>query len=106
MEWGMNKQPDGHELNRYAQIIERIFFRHYQEGIREVPFEREELVHTAQELGINVPLNLGDIMYSFRYRQQLPDSIEKHYRLVQPDELTEEELRTYNARPIEEGTFP
>ncbi len=61
--------------NRYQQIMERIFQRHYTPGAVEVPFEREEFASTARELGIEVPLNLGDIPYSFRYRQLLPDSI-------------------------------
>lgn len=61
--------------NRYQRIMERIFSRHFQPGAIEVPFEREELASTARELGIDVPLNLGDIPYSFRYRQTLPDSI-------------------------------
>lgn len=61
--------------NRYQQIMERIFFRHYTEGAQQVTFEREELASTAIELNIKVPLDLGDIPYSFRYRQELPESI-------------------------------
>jgi hypothetical protein len=61
--------------NRYIQIIERIFLSHYSEGIQEIFFERDELVKTAGELGIRLPKNLGDIIYSFRYRAALPDSI-------------------------------
>jgi hypothetical protein len=63
------------KLNRYAQIIERIFFAHYEEGATEVWFEREEIVQAAEELGIKLPKNLGDIVYSFRYRVSLPQSI-------------------------------
>lgn len=61
--------------NRYAQIIERIFFSRYVEGAREVAFEREEIERVAQELGIRLPKNLGDVIYSFRYRVALPESI-------------------------------
>ncbi len=61
--------------NRYTQIIERIFLTHYSEGTEEISFERDELVKTAGELGIRLPKNLGDIIYSFRYRAALPDSI-------------------------------
>jgi hypothetical protein len=63
------------KTNYYQQMMERIFVRHYQPGAVEISFEREELATTAEELGIDVPLNLGDIPYSFRYRQQLPQSI-------------------------------
>lgn len=61
--------------NRYEQIIERIFFSNYEEGMLEVTFNRQEIVEAAQELGIDLPKNLGDVIYSFRYRKQLPDSI-------------------------------
>jgi len=56
----------------------RIFERHYTPGAVEVGFERQEIAATAKELGIDIPLNLGDVTYSFRYRQQLPASIVDH----------------------------
>ncbi len=62
-------------INRYMQIIERLFFAHYTEGATEVCFERKEIESVAQELNINLPKNLGDIVYSFRYRVALPESI-------------------------------
>ncbi len=71
----MAEPPDSQRLNRYQQIVERVFFAHYQEGAREVPFEREDMVRAAQEPGISLPKNLGDIPYTFRYRGQLPESI-------------------------------
>ena len=65
------------ETNRYSQIIERIFLSRYQEGDREVPFERDDIITMAQELGIPLPKNLGDVIYSFRYRTTLPDSVQR-----------------------------
>src|SRR5258708_6518256 len=62
-------------LNRYAQIIERIFLARYRTGSREVSFEREDIESVATELGIKLPKNLGDIIYSFRYRAMLPESV-------------------------------
>jgi hypothetical protein len=62
-------------LNRYSQIIERIFLSHYQEGATDVPFDRAEIAQVAAELGIALPKNLGDVLYSFRYRVPLPESI-------------------------------
>ncbi len=62
-------------VNRYAQIIERIFFTHYTKGATEVCFERREIETVAKELNINLPKNLGDIIYSFRYRVALPEKI-------------------------------
>ena len=40
-----------------------------------MPFERSDIVHAAEKLGIKLPKNLGDVLYSFRYRTQLPESI-------------------------------
>ena len=62
-------------LNRYGQIIERIFFLHFQDGASEVSFNRTEIAQVAADLGIVLPKNLGDVVYSFRYRVQLPESI-------------------------------
>jgi hypothetical protein len=61
--------------NRYSQLIETIFFTYYQDGTNEITFEREEFVRTAQILGINLPKNLGDVIYSFRYRTSMPARI-------------------------------
>lgn len=71
----MPQSKDAKGSNRYAQIIERIFLNHYAEGATEVCFERKEIENVAQELHINLPKNLGDIVYSFRYRVSLPESI-------------------------------
>ncbi len=61
--------------NRYSQIVEKIFKEKYKEGMKEIAFERDDLVNTAIELGIVLPKNLGDVVYSFRYRSELPDFI-------------------------------
>lgn len=61
--------------NRYTQIIERVFLSHYKKGAREVHFDRQDIVHAASELGIELPKNLGDVVYSFRYRAALPRSV-------------------------------
>jgi hypothetical protein len=72
----MSKRIASHaHLNRYTQIIERIFFQHYREGSTEAVFSREEIEKVAKELKIKLPKNLGDIIYSFRYRSSLPVSI-------------------------------
>jgi DNA modification methylase len=63
------------KTNRYDRLIERVFFKHYKEGSSEVFFDREEFKSIADEIGIALPLNLGDIIYSYRYRNELPASI-------------------------------
>jgi hypothetical protein len=61
--------------NRYARVIERIFLSRYKAGATKVPFEREDIISTAEALKIKLPKNLGDIIYSFRYRTPLPETI-------------------------------
>jgi hypothetical protein len=63
--------------NRYTQIIERVFFEHYREGDLEVSFEREDIVRVARDLQIDLPKNIGDVIYSFRYRGALPETVRK-----------------------------
>lgn len=62
-------------LNRYAAIIEKIFFSGYRAGEVEFQFARDQMITVAAELGIKLPKNLGDVLYSFRYRNELPQSI-------------------------------
>jgi hypothetical protein len=62
-------------LNRYSRLIEEIFFKYYQPGTNEVPFERKDIETAAAKLEIVLPKNLGDVIYSFRYRTLLPESI-------------------------------
>ena len=61
--------------NRYSAIIQAIFRARYRPGRRSVDFEREDIVRFADELAIKLPKNLGDLIYSFRYRTELPPSI-------------------------------
>lgn len=61
--------------NRYIQIIEAIFFKYYSEGDTRVPFSRSDIAEAANKLGIKLPKNIGDIIYSFRYRAELPQLI-------------------------------
>lgn len=58
--------------NRYAAIIEKIFFSKYAKGDEEITFEREDLERAAKALRIQLPKNLGDVIYSIRYRTELP----------------------------------
>lgn len=60
----------------YSTIIEKIFFSKFRPGMKEVTFERQDMVKVANELGIPPPKNLGDLVYSFRYRASLPKRIQ------------------------------
>jgi hypothetical protein len=61
--------------NRYSQIIEAVFSKYFRKGAKEIPFERADIVRAAEKLRIRLPKNVGDVLYSFRYRTPLPDSI-------------------------------
>lgn len=61
--------------NRYTRIIEAIFMKYYQDGMEKVPFSRVDIETAAEQLDIELPKNIGDVIYSFRYRAALPDSI-------------------------------
>lgn len=63
--------------NRYEAIIEKIFQRHYEKNSVRFTFDRNEFEAVAKQLKIVLPKNLGDLIYSFRYRSNLPDSIRK-----------------------------
>jgi hypothetical protein len=64
------KQP-----NRYQALVSEIFRKSYTKGVTSVCFSREELIETADRLRIKIPKNLGDVLYSFRYRNPLPAEI-------------------------------
>lgn len=61
--------------NRYSQIIESIFFEKYKKGLKEIPFDRQDLIDTAEKLNLGQIKNIGDIPYTFRYRGDYPEKI-------------------------------
>ena len=63
--------------NRYKQIIAHIFEAHHKEGSTSFDFERAEFDSAAVALGIDRVDNLGDLIYNFRYRSDLPEEITK-----------------------------
>lgn len=62
-------------LNRYSAIIAKVFKNHYDNRGESFEFTRDELEGIATGLGIKLPKNVGDLIYSFRYRNELPASI-------------------------------
>lgn len=63
--------------NRYSTLIEDIFNQKHQAGTNKVEFKRTDIEEAAEKLNIKLPKNLGDVIYSFKYRANLPDSIIK-----------------------------
>jgi hypothetical protein len=69
-------------MNAYGQIIMHVFER-FQKGVADFEFGREALVEAVEALEIKRPGNIGDVIYSFRYRNDLPEAILK----TQPEGL-------------------
>jgi hypothetical protein len=67
----MAKKP----RNRYQALIEKIFFDHWVEGADTLDFTRQEIKDAATALEIVLPDNLGDVIYSFRFRTDLPKQV-------------------------------
>ena len=61
--------------NRYSGILAKIFAAHHIPGVLSFEFDRTELTTTAAEMNLELPKNLGDLIYSFRFRTALPESI-------------------------------
>src|ERR1051325_3136178 len=64
--------PQDKPASRYNQIIERIFLAKFKAGDERVQFSRDDIADAAKELGIKLPKNLGDVIYSFRFRADFP----------------------------------
>jgi len=71
----MPEQSRPRAPNRYQAIISRVFADHHTAGATEFEFTRNEFVAIAKDLGIELPKNVGDVVYSFRYRNELPEGI-------------------------------
>ena len=62
-------------MAKYDDIINGIFFDRYEAGAASVRFERNDLATKAHQLEIAIPKNLGDIIYTYKYRKRLPQEI-------------------------------
>jgi hypothetical protein len=71
----MPEEKSKRQPNRYQAIIARVFTDHHNEGVKEFEFTRDEFVAIAESLNIVLPKNVGDVIYSFRYRNELPQII-------------------------------
>lgn len=60
---------------QYVPILVHVFRKYWARGIGEFEFHRDELVEAAEALGIERPDNLGDVIYSFKFRRDLPKDI-------------------------------
>ena len=63
------------KANRYDPAIEKVFFNNYQAGSLEVSFACEAFKNAAEFLGIKLPKEVDDLIYAYRYKHILPESI-------------------------------
>jgi len=74
----MKRMPESSKAkkaNRYQALLTRIFSNHFRPKLKEFEFERDEIVQVGEELNITLPKNLGDVVYSQRYRAEWPPEI-------------------------------
>ena len=62
--------------NIYAAIIEEIFHSKFRKGMTQVDFERSDISAAARRRGVQRPSNVGDVVYSARYRGNIPESVQ------------------------------
>jgi hypothetical protein len=61
--------------NRYDTVISKIFFEHYDPQSTQFSFDRSEIVGALVGSELPVPKNPGDVLYTYRHRQPLPEKI-------------------------------
>lgn len=72
----MTNPPAERGRNTYTAIILKIFEDGHAHGAESIPFERDDIPSAAEALGLEIPKNLGDVVYTFRYRSPLPNEIQ------------------------------
>jgi len=60
---------------QYSSIIVHLFQKHWKKGVEEFQFHRDEMIDAAKITGVERPDNLGDVIYSFKFRRELPKAI-------------------------------
>jgi len=65
------------ESSRYQRIISWIFEHHHTPDSKDFRFSRSDLNQAADTLGFPRVLNPGDVISTFKFRQQLPRSIQE-----------------------------
>ncbi|MDR1797927.1 MAG: endonuclease [Clostridiales Family XIII bacterium] len=65
-------------MSKYGDILVSIFTSKFASDNRvdAIPFTRDDLIAHSNKLGFEPPKNLGDIVYAFRYRSDMPPEIE------------------------------
>ena len=77
----MAKANDSGKSKRkmYESCIKHVFSGRYAKGASSVNFTRQDVENAAKKLGLD-PKNVGDVIYSYRYRRDLPAEIAERAR--------------------------
>lgn len=59
----------------YERIIQHIFDNHFSAGTTNFAFHRDEINDAARALALDAPSNVGDLIYTYRSRRELPAAI-------------------------------
>jgi hypothetical protein len=62
------------ENSKYEEIIKNIFHEYFQPTCKKISFTREILDAFSEKYSIK---NIGDILYTYRFRRDLPNSIQE-----------------------------
>jgi hypothetical protein len=65
---------------RYDAVVSELFRRHFKSGSKSFDFERIELDEIIRKLNLVSIKNIGDIIYTYRFRREFPISIRKTER--------------------------
>jgi len=70
----MSEKADDHQ-NAYDSIISEVFAAKRTHGATRFEFTREDLASAAKKSGVKAPKNLGDVIYTYRFRRPFPSAI-------------------------------
>lgn len=69
----MAKKPGA--PNAYDSIIADVFSAKWTRGAKRFEFPRDDLAVAAKRTGVKAPKNLGDVIYTYRFRRPFPPAI-------------------------------
>lgn len=72
-------KPKGSTKKMYESVMKYVFNSRYKKGASSVDFSRADVENAAKKLGLD-PKNVGDVIYSYRYRRDLPAEIAERAR--------------------------
>ena len=64
-------------LNRGSAILSLIFAERYRGSNTPVSFTKDDLQTAGEDLGIDLPKNLSDVIYALRHRSPIPEGIQR-----------------------------